>query len=167
MKTKEVLKTNDAEIQLISQRLTRTVISSIIIESNIEDAWNALTNYKKWGEWNTFIPSVEGDFKPQEKISIVVNTPGQKSSRFKPTVYEIKTQEKIAWGGKAVYVGFEGIHEFYLTRVDNQKIKFTQIERFRGPVVLFMNGMLERIARGYENMNNEFKDLLENNLNKA
>lgn len=167
MKTKEVLKTNDAEIQIISQGLTRTVMSSITIESSIKDAWKALTCFEKWGEWNTFIPSVEGNFKPQEKIAIVVNTPGQKSSRFKPFVYEIKEFEKIAWGGKAVYVGFEGIHEFYLTQIDDQKIKFTQIERFRGPVVLFMSSMLERIARGYENMNNEFKYLLEYSKNIA
>lgn len=164
MKNNEVLKTEEAMIEIQSYGLTRIVKSSIIVNTSLNKAWEELTNFKRWEEWNSFIPSVIGDFKPNQKISIIVKTPGQKPSNFKPTVYEIKEQEKISWGGKAVYVGFEGVHDFLLQEIDDQKVKFTQIEMFKGPVVLFMGKMLGNIAEGYRNMNYEFKKHLEENL---
>lgn len=161
MKIKKILSTSIANIQIKTIFLTRTVESSILISSTLKDAWKALTDFENWNEWNTFISNVNGEFSIGNTISITVHTPGMKSSVFKPVVYDIKEEKQISWGGKAVLVGFEGVHHFYLKQVNNNTICFTQVETFKGPVVLMMGKMLNKIAKGYENMNNELKQYLE------
>lgn len=161
VKVKEVFRTENAVVTIKSFGLTRMVESEIIVKSSLDKAWKVLTNFQNWKNWNSFIPRVVGVVKPRNKIAIDVFTPGSKPSTFKPTVYSVQTNKQISWGGNAWYAGFKGVHDFYLKKIDDEKIKFTQVEIFKGPVVVFMKKMLPQIALGYFNMNNEFKDYTE------
>ena len=83
---------------------------------------------------------------------------------FKPEVFVIKPYEKIIWGGSFLWVVYRGDHSFMLEPLAEGKTRFRQIERFRGPMVLFMSNMIKNTEIGYHRMNQEFKRYVEGNL---
>lgn len=150
-----------SEIFLKKYHLTRILESWVDINTTVDKAWNALVDFESWTQWNSFIPVVKGEFKVGNKMMIKVHSPGLKQMNFKPTVFEIENGKKVVWGGGALLIGYKGIHEFIIESVDENLIRFKQIEKFEGPIVLFMSKMINKTAIGYVNMNEEFKDYLE------
>jgi hypothetical protein len=82
---------------------------------------------------------------------------------FKPEVYEVKSHEKILWGGSFLRILYRGYHAFLLEIISENKTRFRQIERFMGPMVLFMGGMIKKTEIGYHQMNIALKELVERN----
>ena len=152
-----------SKVFLKKYHLTRTLESWVDIHTTVDKAWNTLIDFESWPEWNSFIPVVKGELKVGNKIMIKVKSPGLKEMNFKPTVFEIVSGKKIVWGGGAWFIGYKGIHEFIIEHIDENLIRFKQIEKFQGPIVLLMNKMIYKTAIGYANMNEEFKNYLEIN----
>ncbi len=150
-----------SEIVLRKYRLTRVLESWIEINTTADKAWHALVDFESWKQWNSFISEVKGDFSIGSKMMIKVKSPDLKEMRFKPTVFEIEHGKKVVWGGGAFYIGYKGVHEFIIEYIDENLIRFKQIEKFQGPIVLLMNKMIYKTAIGYVNMNEEFKNFLE------
>lgn len=154
-----------SEIILKKYHLTRVLESWVEINTTVEKAWDALVDFESWTQWNSFIPIVKGELKVGNKMMIKVKSPGYKEMSFKPIVFEIDSGKKVVWGGGALLIGYRGVHEFIIECINDNKIRFKQIEKFEGPIVLFMGKMINSTAIGYVNMNEEFKVLLENNCN--
>jgi len=150
-------------IVLKTYRLTRILESWVEINTTVDKAWNALVDFESWTQWNSFIPVIKGELKVGNKMMIKVKSPGLKEMNFKPTVFEIEDGKKVVWGGGALLIGYKGIHEFIIEYIDENLVRFKQIEKFEGPIVLFMNEMINKTAIGYVNMNEEFKNFLEKN----
>ena len=139
-------------------RLTRILESWVEINTTVDKAWDALVDFESWAQWNSFIPVVRGELKVGNKMMIKVKSPGLREMNFKPTIFEIERGKKVVWGGGAWYIGYKGIHEFIIEHIDENLVRFKQVEKFEGPIVLFMNEMIHKTAIGYVNMNEEFKD---------
>lgn len=152
------------KIVLKKDRLIRVLESWVDVNTTVDRAWSALVDFESWKQWNSFIPEVKGELKIGNKIVIKVQSPGLKEMVFKPTIFDVQEGKQFSWGGSSL-IGYKGIHEFIIECVDENKIRFKQIEKFEGPVVLFMNNMINKTAIGYANMNEEFKKFLEENLN--
>ena len=152
-----------SKITLRKYRLTRILESWVEINTTVDKAWDALLDFESWTKWNSFIPIVKGELKVGNKMMIKVKSPGLKEMIFKPTVFEIEGGKKIVWGGGTLLIGYRGIHEFIIEYLDDNRIRFKQIEKFEGPIVLFMNKMIFKTAIGYVSMNEEFKKFLEKN----
>jgi hypothetical protein len=150
-----------SKIILRKYRLTRILESWVEINTNTNKAWDALVDFKSWEKWNSFIPVVKGELKIGNKMTIKVKSPGLKEMNFKPTVFKIDRGKKIIWGGGFLPIGYKGVHEFIIEGINDNLIRFRQIEKFQGPIVLFMNNMINKTAAGYVNMNEEFKVYLE------
>lgn len=151
------------KIILKKYRLTRILESWVEINTTSDKAWAALVDFAYWPSWNSFIPEVEGKLKVDNEMRITVRSPGLKEMNFKPTVLAIEEGKKLVWGGGAWYIGYKGVHEFIIEDIADNRIRFKQIEKFQGPIVLFMNKMINKTAVGYGNMNEEFKSYLESN----
>ena len=80
---------------------------------------------------------------------------------FKPEVYEVIPFKKILWGGSFLKILYRGDHAFLLELTPKGKTRFRQIERFRGPMVLFMGSMIKKTEVGYHQMNVAFKEQVE------
>ncbi len=152
-----------SEIILKKNRLTRILESWVDINTTVDRAWDALVDFESWTQWNPFIPVVRGELKVGNKMMIKVKSPGLKEMNFKPTVFEIESGKKVVWGGRALLIGYRGIHEFIIEYLHEDLIRFKQIEKFEGPIVLFMNKMIYKTAIGYVQMNEAFKGYLESN----
>ncbi len=146
-----------------SGRMYRVLDTSIDIEANPQKVWEKLVDFNAWQRWNPFIPSVEGNLRVGEQMRIEVIPPGLKPMIFKPEVFEVKPETKIVWGGSFLGFVYRGDHAFLLEPLPGGTTRFRQIERFRGPMVLFMGGMIKNTEIGYQQMNLAFKRHVEGN----
>ena len=144
-----------------SGRMNRSIDAWIDIDAKPEEIWEVLLDFKSWELWNPFIPIVEGNLEIGEHMRIKVVPPGLKSMIFKPEVYEVKTYEKILWGGSFLKILYRGDHAFLLDPISEGKTRFRQIERFNGPMVLFMGSMIKKTEIGYHQMNLALKEQVE------
>jgi hypothetical protein len=146
-----------------SKQMQRTIDAYIDIDAPPEKVWEVLVDFNSWGSWNTFIPLVEGNLIVGERMRIRVVSPGLKPMVFKPEVYEVIPHKKILWGGSFLKIIYRGDHAFLLEPGPDGKTRFRQIERFMGPMVLFMGGMIEKTEIGYHQMNHALKERVEKN----
>lgn len=136
-----------------SKTMNRIIDSWIDIDAKPEEIWDVLLDYNSWDKWNPFIPMVKGNLKEGEFLEIKVTPPEMKPMIFKPKVFEVKPVEKILWGGSFLKILYRGDHAFILEPISEGKTRFRQVERFIGPIVIFMNGMIEKTELGYREMN--------------
>lgn len=161
MKIIDLSTSNKSKIELEVSPLSRILKSHVEIDASLDEVWDIFCDYDAWSKWNSFIPMVRGEVKEGNTIEIKVIAPGLKEMVFSPEIYTISNKEKISWGGKFLFL-YKGVHDFIFERIDDNKTRFIQIERFEGPIVVFMNKMIRQTALGYIKMNEEFKDLIEN-----
>lgn len=145
----------------ISSKMNRTIDAWIDIDAKPEEIWKVLMDFKSWELWNPFIPIVEGNLQIGEHMRIKVTPPGMKPLVFKPEVYEVNTNEKIIWGGSFLKILYCGDHSFLLESISEDITRFRQIERFSGPMVLFMSSMIKKTEIGYHQMNLALKKQVE------
>ncbi len=144
----------------------RTIDAWIDIDARPEEVWDVLVDFKSWESWNAFIPFVEGNLQAGERMHIKVVPPGLNPMIFNPEIYAVIPNKKILWGGSFLKFIYRGDHAFLLETAPNGKTRFRQIERFRGPMVLFMGDMIKKTETGYHQMNLALKEHVERNTKK-
>ena len=141
--------------------LTRTIDAWIDIEASPDRIWEVLVDFPKWRIWNAFIPLVEGKLQKRQTLSIQVSPPGLKTMTFRPKVFSLIQNKEIVWGGSFLWIIYRGEHLFLLEQLNENRTRFRQIERFHGPMVLFMGSMIKKTEKGYHQMNNALKKRVE------
>jgi hypothetical protein len=144
-----------------SKIMHRVIDAWIDINAQPEEVWEVLVDFKSWESWNSFIPMVEGNLQVGKRMRIKVVPPDMKPMIFKPEVYEVIPFKKILWGGSFLKIIYRGDHAFLLELTPDGKTRFRQIERFRGPMVIFMGSMIKKTEIGYHQMNLAFKEKVE------
>jgi hypothetical protein len=139
----------------------RMIDAHVDIDATPEDVWSVLVDFNTWGSWNNFIPAVEGNLQVGKRMRIKVVPPGLKPMIFKPEVYVIEANKAIVWGGSFLQIIYRGDHTFLLEPLPRGKTRFRQIERFMGPMVLFMGSMIRKTEAGYHQMNLALKERVE------
>ncbi len=137
--------------------LSRTINAWIDIEATPNQVWDVLIDFPKWGLWNSFIPLVEGKLKIGQKLKVQVAPPGLKTMTFHPRIFNIIHNKEIIWGGSFLWVIYRGEHLLLLERLNENRTRFRQIERFHGPMVWFMGSMIKKTETGYHQMNVSLK----------
>lgn len=143
--------------RLVSGFLSNVLETWIDIDATPQRVWEVLVNFRDWERWNAFIPSVEGIVAEGNSIRIRVAPPGLKPMYFKPKVCRVRPLREIRWGGSFLWFVYRGDHTFLLEPLAGEKTRMRQIERFRGPLVLLMGGMMKNTEEGYHQMNQALK----------
>jgi len=167
MNTTDLSGKRECKITVKKALLYRELDSWIDINASIEEVWENLVDFGSWKKWNSFIPLVEGKLEVGTTITIKVISPGMKEMLFKPQIYAITSYKKISWGGSFMIFVYKGVHDFFLEYIEHTITRFRQIETFKGPIVMLMHDMITKTARGYQNMNEEFKDYIEKNIRNS
>jgi len=162
MNTIDLSRDRESKVLLKKKIMYRELDSWIDINASISEVWNILIDFESWEKWNSFIPMIQGEFKVGNVMSIKVISPGIKEMFFEPKIYSIEINKRISWGGSFLIFVYNGRHDFLLEYIDDKVTRFRQIERFKGPVILLMKKMITKTAIGYQNMNQEFKQYVEN-----
>ncbi|MCL2588218.1 MAG: SRPBCC domain-containing protein [Oscillospiraceae bacterium] len=140
--------------------MLKEIKTQIVINASPNKVWSALTDFKRYPEWNPFILHVEGDVKEGSRIKIRVKPAESKIMTFKPTVLKMEPKKELRWLGSLVFKGlFDGEHSFELIDNDNGTTTFIHAERFSGIFVGRFNTSNTKI--GFELMNDRLKELIE------
>ena len=141
--------------------LSRSIDAWIDIEAPPDRIWEVLVDFPKWGVWNPFIPLVEGKLQEGQILKVQVNPPGLKTMTFRPKVFSLIQNKEIVWGGSFLWIVYRGEHLFLLEPLNENRTRLRQIERFHGPMVLFMGSMIKKTEKGYHQMNIALKKRVE------
>ena len=98
-------------------------------------------------------------------MNIQFNPPGLKPMTFRPKIFSVIKNKEIIWGGSFLWIVYRGEHIFQLDPINENRTRFRQIERFKGPMVLLMGSMIKPTEKGYHQMNSLLKKRVEE-LNK-
>lgn len=151
---------NFVKIQLIVMK--KEIKTSVRINAEKKKVWQVLTDFEKYSEWNTFIPSLTGEVKEGKQIT--VNLQGM---IFKPKVLKYKPNSELRWLGHLGFKGlFDGEHRFLLLDNGDGTTTLEQSEKFSGILVrLFVKQLDRKTKSGFEQMNNEIKMHVETHSN--
>ena len=136
--------------------------NEIEIEATLKKAWEVLTDFEKYPEWNPLLIKVEGNVAPGIKVNVLVkNSP--KNLKLICEVVKIEPLRELTWKFNIVLPFlFQGIHSFSLEAINDKNVRFIDRETFRGLLLplqektLKTTGKADMIA-----MDRAFKDRLE------
>ena len=142
----------------------KEIFSQIDLNSSAEKAWQVLTDFNAFPEWNPFIKTIEGKLKVGEKFKVFLQLPDSKGMTFRPKCLKADRDKELRWIGHMIFPGlFDGEHIFMIESVEGQKVRFIQKEMFRGIFTpLIMKSIGDKTRRGFEAMNRALKERVEN-----
>jgi hypothetical protein len=119
-----------------------------------ERVWAVASDFASYGEWNPFMPSVEGEARVGARLKLRVEPPGKRASGIPARVLAVEAPRRIAWrGGLLGSWFFSATHTLELTPRDGGTL-FVNREEFRGLLApLLLRYMGPSLRSGYESMN--------------
>jgi hypothetical protein len=140
----------------------REIVTEIEIDAPPERVWSVLSDFGSFGEWNPFIPAIEGEAKVGSRLAVTIQPPGGKRMTFKPTVLNADPDRELRWLGRVVVPGLaDGEHVLGLEPLAVERTRFVQREEFRGPLWLLLGGTLKKTEHGFVAMNEALKRRVE------
>ncbi len=141
----------------------REIISDIEINASPQRVWEVLTDLESYSRWNPFIRNAMGRVREGEQLQVFIQPPESKGMTFKPVAKEVIPQRRFSWLGHLMVPGlFDGEHIFEIDRINEEKVRFVQRERFRGIFVpLLLKGIGAKTEKGFDAMNRALKSRAE------
>jgi len=142
-----------------------TLLTEIEIAATPDSVWNILMDFPSYGRWNPFIRSLEGAARVGERLKVLIEPPGRRAMRFRPTVLAVEAAREFRWKGELVVRGlFDGEHFFVLERTANGNVLLRQGEIFSGLLVPLLKKSVEAGTKaGFIAMNEALKRKAEGN----
>ena len=143
----------------------KTIQTSIIIDSPIQNVWAILTNFSEYANWNPLIQTIEGTPIVGNKIKATLVLEGKKPMLFEPEILVFDSQKELRWLGHLFVKGlFDGEHYFEVKTLDDGKTMFKQGEKFTGLLSSAIYSLIgEKTKNGFISMNEALKQQAENN----
>jgi hypothetical protein len=140
--------------------------TQIEIAASAERVWRILTNFAAYQDWNPFIRSAAcAELKPGMIMEVAILPPGGEGWTFRPVLKTVHPERELKWLGRFILPGlFDGERRFTIETLDEHRVRLTQSEKFRGILVPFFKGTLERTRTGFEEMNRALKARAESTL---
>jgi hypothetical protein len=131
----------------------RTIETAIDIDAPADVVWAVISDFAGYPEWNPFMLEIVGERTPGTRLTVTMQNPGGRPTRFRPTVLESPARS-LRWIGHVLVPGiFDGAHEI---RVDATETgtRFVQREEFKGILLPLIWRTLDTKTRaGFEAMN--------------
>jgi hypothetical protein len=137
----------------------KELVTEIEIQATAERAWQLLTDFASFPQWNPFIRQAKGEIKTGARLQVHMQPSGSSSMTFRPTVLKAEPKRELRWLGHLFIPGlFDGEHCFTIEPLGENRVRFTQREIFTGLLVpLFARGLDSNTRRGFEEMNQALK----------
>jgi hypothetical protein len=129
--------------------------TQIEINAPAERVWSLLMDFPSYPRWNPFIRSIDGNPMVGQSLNVLIQPPGSKAMRFRPTVLKVEPNREFRWKGKLLVPGlFDGEHYFQLEPKPGGGLVFRQGEMFSGLLVPLLKRSLDGATRqGFIAMN--------------
>jgi hypothetical protein len=122
-----------------------------------------LTNFENYPTWNPFIKKISGKAARNEKLKVHMSDPRGGTMVFMPTVLVAEIDRELRWLGRSEGDVFNGEHRFLIEPIENNnKVRFTQSEKFTGSMVASLKRWLDTaVKQNFEDMNMALKQRAE------
>ncbi len=145
-----------------------TIRTETVLPASIEHSWQALSNFKKYPQWNPYLISVVGEFLPGEKITAtLVDGNFDKPTTVYPRMELIEANKRFCWRGILLVPGlFDTRHCFVLHALSATETRLAHYEEFGGIIprlVPAQESMTPETTRAFQLMNEALVQLLQNN----
>ena len=113
-----------------------TLDTSFEIAAPAPVVWSALTDFPRYGEWNSAIPSLSGDLEVGSILSMQLEMSGRRPMKVKAQVTDVQPEARFAWRG---HLGteflFTGLREFTVEPLGTERTRFRHVESLNGLIV--------------------------------
>jgi hypothetical protein len=148
----------------LSIYVEKQIVTEIEIDATPSRVWQVLTDFEKYPTWNPFIKKISGVAARNEKLEVHMPDPRGGTMIFTPTVLAAERDRELRWLGRSEGDVFNGEHRFLIEPIDNNnKVHFTQSEKFTGSMVASLEEWLDTaVKQNFEAMNRALKQRAEN-----
>ena len=125
--------------------------TEIFIAAPPETVWSLLTDPAEHAGWNPMMRSVEGQFRPGQRVCLRMVTPSGREMAFRPLVLVADPGRRLRWRGRLGLPRlFDGEHYFHLI-AEHGGTRLVHGERFRSLLVWFID--VQQFRPGFEAAN--------------
>lgn len=139
--------------------------TEVVINAPPEKVWATIIDFPHYERWNSQLAYLGGTVKPQGQLHLKLSVEGTPPYEFKPTISHWEENERLAWLARTgVPRLFDGEHFYELEALPGGKTRLINREEYRGVLSLVMKNlpMMKKAPQGFEKMNQELKNYLEN-----
>ena len=142
--------------------MTRTIEHQIDIDAPAAAVWAELVDTAAYDEWNPFLRRLDGELSVGSRLRVEIAPPGGRAMTFRPTVLAVQHERELRWLGRLLVPGLlDGEHSFRLETLPGRRTRLIQVETFRGLLVGFFAGTLEKTRSGFAQMDIALKQRAE------
>jgi hypothetical protein len=143
--------------------MAKEIKTIIEINASPKKIWAVLIDFDRYGEWNPFILSIQGEARSGEQLKAVIQPPGGKGMTFRPVILALQPEQELRWMGKVLLPGiFDGEHQFKIEPMGEHRTQLIHREVFSGLLVpLLWQSLNINTRKGFEAMNQALKKRVE------
>jgi hypothetical protein len=124
----------------MSKRLT----AHVDIQAPPDRVWAVLTDLAAYPEWNPFIVRAEGVVEPGRRLTLTMKPVGGRAMTLRPRLVAVTIQRELRWRGVLGIPGLMDAEHTFLLQPHAGDTRLIQQETFRGILVPFAAGSLDR-----------------------
>jgi hypothetical protein len=143
--------------------------ATIEIDAPAERVWQVLSDCEDYPRWNPFIRYATGELAMGAPLEVHMSLQDGRIRKLTAQVVNFQPGREFRWMGRLgkPHV-FDIEHALLVEPLDEGSVRFTQRMDFRGVLVPFLIGRIEkRLQRGLTEMNQALKEELEGDLPPA
>ena len=146
--------------------MEKEIVTEIEINASPSRVWWVLTDFEKYPTWNPFIKKISGIPARNEKLEVHMPDPRGGMMVFTPDVLVAERERELRWLGRSEGNAFNGEHCFLIEPIENNnnnnKVHFTQSEKFTGSIAASLEGWLDTVVKqNFEDINRALKQRAE------
>jgi hypothetical protein len=132
--------------------LLAELFAMVEIDAPAERVWQILTDFRRYPEWNPFMPRVAGEAARRAELEVLVQPDGAKALRLKPRIVTFRPPREMRWRWLARLPGlFVGEQRFVVEALGATRSRLIHEKRFRGLAVPFLRRLLNGpVKRSFE-----------------
>ena len=134
----------------------RELRTEIEFDGTPEEVWAVLADLRAYPEWNPFIEKIDGELRVGGKLDVTLQPVDERGITLHPTVLAVEPGRELRWLGHLMVPGiFDGEHHFQIEEAGQDRVRFTQSERFGGILLPLLWKKLRDggTAKGFRAMN--------------
>jgi len=143
--------------------LLAELFAMIEIDAPAERVWHALTDFRRYPEWNPFMPRVAGEPARRAELEVLVKPDGGRAMRLRPRIVTFRPPRELRWLARFPGI-FVGEQRFVVEALDAARSRLIHEKRFRGLAVPFVRRMLDGpVKRSFDATGLALKQFVERN----
>ncbi len=121
----------------------------IEIDAPAERVWQVLTDFRRYPEWNPFMPKVAGEPARRAELTAEVRPDGGRVVRLRPLIVTFRPPKELRL--RARLPGLVGEQRFVVETLGAARSRLVHEKRFRGLLVPFVRRALDGpVRRSFE-----------------